>query len=116
MNLFDGRLVRLNVSASEKLSGTVYTGTVIRAPKKMQTGSGAPSFCWQCGNQLRRAQGKGRGLFFFNLVTGPDGHMHRIHGDCTEQAILDGCKLLSVPSGVWGMMVKGENDRKSDNA
>ena len=75
------------------LAGTVYTGAVIRTPKKMMTGSGAPSFCWQCGNQLQRAPGKGAGLFFFNLVTGPDDQPHRVHGDCTEQAILDGCKL-----------------------
>jgi len=65
------------------------------------TGSGAPSFCWQCGNQLQRAPGKGAGLFFFNLVTGPDEQPHRIHGDCTEQAILDGCKL--VPPAAAGV-------------
>lgn len=89
------------------LAGTVYTGAVIRTPKKMMTGSGAPSFCWQCGTQLHRAPGKGQGLFFFNLVTGPDGHQHRIHGDCTEQAVLDGCKLLSVPDGV-GASTEGQ--------
>lgn len=85
------------------LAGTVYTGAVIRTPKKMMTGSGAPSFCWQCGNQLQRAPGKGAGLFFFNLVTGPDDQPHRVHGDCTEQAILDGCKL--VPPAAAGVSV-----------
>lgn len=76
------------------LAGTVYTGSAVRVPKKTLTGSGAPSFCWHCNSQLHRAPGKGLGLFFFNLVTGPDGDQHRIHGDCTERAILDGCKLV----------------------
>lgn len=86
--------------ADHPLTGTVYTGAVIRAPKKMLTGSGAPSFCWHCGNQLQRAPGNGAGLFFFNLVTGPDGEQHRIHGDCTDRAVLDGCKLVVQPAGV----------------
>jgi hypothetical protein len=85
--------------ADHPLAGPVYTGAVIRTPKRMLTGSGAPSFCWHCGNQLQRAPGKGAGLFFFNLVTGPDGHPHRIHGDCTEQAVLAGCKLVTPPTG-----------------
>lgn len=78
------------------LAGPVYKGRIIRAPKKMLTGNGSPSFCWHCGNQLQRALSKGQGLFFFNLVTGPDGEKHRIHGDCTEQAVIDGCKLVDA--------------------
>ena len=60
------------------------------------TGSGAPSFCWHCNKQLHRAPGKGLGLFFFNLVRGPDGHEHRVHGSpCTRQAIKDGAKFIA---------------------
>lgn len=81
---------------SHPLAGPVYKGHTIRTPKKMLTGGGSPSFCWQCGNQLQRAPGKGLGLFFFNLVIGPDGEQHRIHGDCTERAVLDGCKQVAA--------------------
>ncbi len=59
------------------------------------TGSGAPSFCWHCNAQLHRAPGKGLGLFFFNLVLGPDGIEHRVHGDCTRQAINDGSEFIA---------------------
>lgn len=59
------------------------------------TGSGSPSFCWHCNKQLHRAPGKGQGLFFFNLVRGPDGIEHRVHGDCTRQAIEDGAKFIA---------------------
>lgn len=50
--------------------------------KKMEQGSGAPSFCWECGRQLQRAPGKGLGLFYFNTVTDELGNKHRVHGDC----------------------------------
>lgn len=61
--------------------------------KKMQKGSGAPTFCWRCNRQLQRAPGKGLGLFYFNLVLG-DGVPRRVHGDCTQQAVVDGAKKL----------------------
>lgn len=82
------------------LAGPIYTGRKTATPKKTQTGSGSPSFCWHCGNQLQRAPGKGLGLFFFNIVRGPDGNQHRIHGDCTEQALLSGCKIDRSETGV----------------
>lgn len=54
-------------------------------------GSGAPTFCWQCGRQLRRAPGKGKGLFYFDLIEERgSGVMHRVHGACTKLAIADG--------------------------
>lgn len=59
-----------------------------------RTGSGAPTFCWQCQNQLQRAPGKGEGLFYFHLVIGPGGNQHRVHGDCLAPALLDGCKFI----------------------
>lgn len=62
---------------------------------KLRQGSGAPSFCWHCNRQLQRAPGKGLGLFYFNLVLGPDGNEHRVHGfPCTRDAIADGAKLV----------------------
>lgn len=63
-------------------------------PKKTQTGSGAPSFCWHCNSQLQRAPGKGLGLFYFHVVQDRAGVNHRVHGDCTREAIADGCKLV----------------------
>lgn len=75
------------------LVGPIFTAPATALPRKLLKGGGAPSFCWQCGNQLQRAPGKGLGLFFFNLIIGPDCEQHRIHGDCTERALLDGCKL-----------------------
>ena len=59
-------------------------------------GSGAPSFCWHCNRQLQRAPGKGAGLFYFHLVRGPDGHEHRVHADCVDPAVAEGCKYLSA--------------------
>lgn len=63
----------------------------------MRTGSGAPSLCWHCGSQLRRAAGKGMGLFYFNLVRDRAGVEHRVHGDCTRPAMDDGAKLVPAP-------------------
>lgn len=62
-----------------------------------ETGTKAtgPSFCWHCGLQLHRAPGKGKGLFFFRLVLGSDGHQHRVHGDCERPALSDGAKPIS---------------------
>lgn len=54
----------------------------MKMAKKMEQGSGAPSFCWECGRQLQRAPGKGLGLFYFNTVTDELGNKHRVHGDC----------------------------------
>lgn len=61
---------------------------------KARQGTGFPSFCWHCNAQLMRAPGKGRGLFYFHLVLGPDGCAHRIHDACLEQATLAGSKLI----------------------
>ena len=62
---------------------------------KMQQGSGAPSFCWHCQKQLMRAPGAGLGLFYFNLVRGVDGELHRVHGDqCTREVMSGGAKLI----------------------
>lgn len=76
------------------LSATVYTGDRTAIPKRMQTGSGSPSFCWHCGRQLQRAPGKGLGLFYFNIVRDGGGIEHRVHGDCTKPAIDDGAKVV----------------------
>jgi len=58
-------------------------------------GSGAPSFCWQCRRQLRRAPGKGLGLFYFELVRDRDGVEHRVHASpCLEEAEADGNKHI----------------------
>lgn len=62
--------------------------------RRMQTGSGAPSFCWHCFKQLQRAPGKGLGLFYFDLVLDADGVEHRVHGDCAALAVADGAKLV----------------------
>ena len=63
--------------------------------KKARQGSGAPSFCWHCNSQLQRAPGKGKGLFYFHIVTGPDGNQHRVHGGpCLRGVIEDGAKLV----------------------
>lgn len=57
----------------------------------MRQGSGAPTFCWQCGRQLQRAPGKGKGLFFFELVRDRAGVEHRVHGTpCLKSAVADG--------------------------
>lgn len=91
-------------SMGSTLAGTVYTDSSNRqrVPSKTRTGSGAPSFCWVCGNQLQRAPGKGQGLFFFNLVTDRVGVEHRVHGDCTQQAINDGCKVVPEAPAATG--------------
>jgi hypothetical protein len=47
-----------------------------------------------CLRQLQRAPGKGRGLFYFNLVRDKGGAEHRVHGDCTKQALDDGNVLV----------------------
>lgn len=62
--------------------------------KRLNTGTKAegPTFCWHCLAQLHRAPGKGKGLFFFSVVIGPDGERHRVHGDCEKLAIADGAK------------------------
>lgn len=51
-------------------------------PKKTQTGSGAPSFCWHCNKQLVRV----RGGFIFSLIRDPDGHELRVHKQCQDDA------------------------------
>ena len=62
---------------------------------KCRQGSGAPSFCWVCNRQLMRAQGKGLGLFYFELVLGKDGNEHRVHQfPCLNEAVSDGAKHL----------------------
>lgn len=61
--------------------------------KRMQQGTGSPKMCWHCGKQLQRAPGKGLGFVYFNLVIDQDGFEHRVHGDCTGEAIGDGVKL-----------------------
>lgn len=62
---------------------------------KARQGSGAPSFCWECNKQLMRAPGKGLGLFYFELVKGPDGHEHRVHqAPCLKMAIANGSKHI----------------------
>ncbi len=64
--------------------------------RRMQQGSGAPSFCWVCMRQLQRAPGKGLGLFYFELVTDPGGQQHRVHGSpCLREALADGAKRTS---------------------
>lgn len=65
--------------------------------KRMEQGSGAPSFCWHCGKQLQRAPGKGLGLFYFRTVVDRVGAEHRVHGDCTRFACGDGVRL-KVPN------------------
>lgn len=61
---------------------------------RLHQGAGAPSFCWHCMNQLRRAPGRGLGLFFFAIVRDRDGVEHRVHGDCVRGAAEDGAKLV----------------------
>jgi hypothetical protein len=43
-----------------------------------------------------RAPGKGKGLFFFDVVVDRDGIEHRVHGDCAAMAIGDGVKLKAA--------------------
>lgn len=64
---------------------------------KMRQGSGAPTFCWHCNLQLQRAPGKGRGLFYFNLVEDKAGVQHRVHGDCTRLILNEGNVKLVKP-------------------
>ena len=79
------------------LAGPIFVDrSAQKVPQKMQTGAGAPSHCWYCFNQLRRARGKGLGLFYFNIVTDRDDVQHRVHGfPCTRLAIDDGCRLVT---------------------
>lgn len=87
-------------SVPTTLASIVYTDAGSqRVPRRMRKGSGGPSLCWVCGNQLQRAPGKGLGLFYFNLVTDRGCVEHRVHGDCTQPAIDDGCKVVpEVPA------------------
>jgi hypothetical protein len=63
---------------------------------RMQQGSGAPSFCWVCFKQLQRAPGKGKGLFYFNVVKDVAGVEHRTHGgECLRSAVADGNKQVT---------------------
>ena len=55
-------------------------------------GAGAPRFCWTCSKQLMRVKQRGAGLFFFRLVRDQDGNLHRVHSDCVERSVADGCK------------------------
>ena len=67
------------------------------AHAKQLQGSGAPTFCWQCGRQLMRAPGKGKGLFFFDLIEERgSGVTHRVHGQCTRLAIADGHRRVAI--------------------
>jgi len=60
---------------------------------KARQGSGFPSFCWVCRRQLMRAPGKGKGLFYFEIVQDPAGVEHRVHQSiCLTEAIEDGNK------------------------
>lgn len=61
--------------------------------RRLEQGSGAPSFCWHCSKQLQRAPGKGLGLFYFRIVIDRDGIAHRVHGDCVQWVIGDGVKV-----------------------
>lgn len=79
---------------SSPLAGPHFIDKSPRPPRKMSTGSGAPSICWHCGSQLQRAPGRGLGLFYFNLVEDRAGVAHRVHGNCTQPAMNDGAKLL----------------------
>lgn len=63
--------------------------------KRLEQGSGAPSFCWHCSKQLQRAPGKGLGLFYFRIVIDQDGVKHRVHGDCLEMVIGDGVRAAA---------------------
>ena len=45
--------------------------------------------------QLRRASGRGLGLFFFAIVRDRYGVEHRVHGDCVRHAAEDGAKLVT---------------------
>jgi len=83
------------------LAGPIFTDRFApKVPRKMQTGSGAPSLCWVCGRQLQRAKGKGLGLFYFNVVRDQIGVEHRVHGfPCTQDAIDDGGKVITPEKG-----------------
>ncbi len=61
-------------------------------PALVGSATDGPTFCWTCNAQLRRAPGRGRGLFYFVLVADPDGNRHRIHKDCLSDAEMDGAK------------------------
>lgn len=60
--------------------------------KRLEQGSGPPSFCWHCSKQLMRARGIGLGLFYFRTVVDQDGVKHRVHGDCLSEAVGNGVK------------------------
>jgi hypothetical protein len=63
--------------------------------QRMRQGSGPPSICWYCLKQLQRAPGKGRGLFYFEIVADRGGVEHRIHGGpCLRGAVDDGNKHI----------------------
>jgi hypothetical protein len=64
--------------------------------KPSRQGTGAPTFCWVCNHQLKRAPGRGKGLFYFELVRDPSGAVHRVHGQqCLRAAIEDGNRLVN---------------------
>lgn len=81
-------------NGSSPMAGPFFVGAKQKLPRKMMTGSGAPSLCWHCLKQLQRAPGRGLGLFYFHLVIGADGNRHRVHGDCLRPALDDGAKLI----------------------
>lgn len=89
------RAKALRGSVESPLAGPFYVDRFTdKPPRKMRTGSGAPSICWVCGKQLQRAKGKGLGLFYFNLVRDRANVEHRVHGSpCTQMAIDDGAKV-----------------------
>ena len=63
--------------------------------QRMQQGSGSPSFCWHCFKQLQRAPGKGKGLFYFEIVRDQAGVDHRVHGGaCLRLVVADGVKHI----------------------
>lgn len=58
----------------------------------MQQGPRGPSLCWWCLRRLMAVPGK-KGYVFFNIVRDRDNVAHRVHGQCTDQAISSGNKL-----------------------
>lgn len=56
--------------------------------------TGSPRFCWVCSKKLLNAPGKGKGLYYCQIVHAKDGHDHRVHSDCVKFAVADGAKLI----------------------
>lgn len=92
----DGEMNFVHRDSSFPLPQDVTHIKAAKIDKKARQGSGAPSFCWICGKQLMRAPGKGKGLFFFDIVIGRgDDEQHRVHRtQCLRVALDDGNKYL----------------------